>query len=169
MAGPLHRFMTEDHKRLDALLRKAESGGIDPAAYGKFREGLLRHIAMEEKVLLPEAQRLRGGRPLPIASQLRLDHSALAALLVPSPTQAVVAAIKAILSAHNRLEEGAGGLYEACEELTAAGVEELLSRLRALPRVPVSPHADGSKVLAATRRTLIRAGHTDLAKTLDGA
>jgi hypothetical protein len=37
---------------------------------------------MEEKVLLPFAQKKRGGEPLPIAAKLRLDHGALAALLV---------------------------------------------------------------------------------------
>jgi len=41
---------------------------------------------MEERILLPAAQRLRGGERLPIAARLRLDHGALAALLVPSAT-----------------------------------------------------------------------------------
>jgi hypothetical protein len=41
---------------------------------------------MEEKVLLPAAQKARGGEPLQIAAKLRLDHGALAALLVPTPT-----------------------------------------------------------------------------------
>jgi hypothetical protein len=63
--------------------------------------GLLKHIAMEEKILLPAAQKLRAGEPLPVAPKLRLDHGALAALLVPTPTRPVMAAIQAILRVHN--------------------------------------------------------------------
>ena len=48
---------------------------LDFEAYDLFRRGLLRHIAMEEKVLLPEARRLRGGSPLAIAVRLRADHA----------------------------------------------------------------------------------------------
>ena len=64
---------------------------------------------MEEKILLPAAQRLRGGEPLLIASKLRLDHGALAALLMPTPTVAIIARIRGILKGHNALEEGPGG------------------------------------------------------------
>ena len=45
--GALARFLLDDHRRLEALLDRAAT---DPAAYEAFREGLLRHIAMEEKV-----------------------------------------------------------------------------------------------------------------------
>lgn len=72
---------------------------------------------MEEKILLPAIQRLRGSEPLPVAARLRLDHGALASLLMPMPTPAVITAIRAILAAHNQLEEGPGGLYETCDEL----------------------------------------------------
>ena len=86
--GPLRRFLTEDHQRLDRLLQAAltDDHRVDAAAYHQFRAGLLRHIGMEEKILLPAAQRLRGGEPLPLAAKLRLDHGALAALLMPTPT-----------------------------------------------------------------------------------
>src|SRR5581483_6857560 len=48
-----------DHERLDALLRRAfaSAGSVDSEAYDAFRRGLLRHIGMEEKILLPAAQR----------------------------------------------------------------------------------------------------------------
>lgn len=45
-----------------------------PNAYAEFRVRLLRH--WEQRVLLPEARPARGGKPLPIASKLRLDHGA---------------------------------------------------------------------------------------------
>jgi hypothetical protein len=48
---------------------------------------------------------------------LHLDHCALAALLVPTPTPTILTAIKTILEKHNPLEEGPGAVYEKCEEL----------------------------------------------------
>ena len=72
---------------------------------------------IEEKVFLPAAQKLRGGEPLPVAPRLRLDHGALVALLVPSPTAPVVAAIRAIFKVHNPIEEEPGGMYDQCEQL----------------------------------------------------
>ena len=53
MMGPIAGYLADDHARLDALLTR---GTTDPAAYADFRRGLLRHIGMEEKILLPVAQ-----------------------------------------------------------------------------------------------------------------
>lgn len=161
MPGPLYRFLADDHARLDSLLRRAVGcpGGLDRGAYAEFRAGLLKHIGMEEKILLPAAQRTRGGEPLPIAAKLRLDHGALAALLVPSPTPAIVAAIRAVLEAHNPIEEGPGGLYEVCEELLGDNLAGVLAKLKSAPEVAVAPHVDGPNVLEATRRALVRAGY----------
>jgi len=114
---------------------------------------------MEEKILLPAAQRARGGEPLPAAAQLRLDHGALAALLVPSPTAAIGNAIHTILARHNAVEEGPEGVYEACEQLAGPEVETLLANLAAAPEVPVHPHGDSPLVADATRRALVRAGY----------
>jgi hypothetical protein len=110
MSGPLTNVLADDHTRLDGLLQRAMAvgGAVDCAAYAEFRAGLLRHISLEEKILLPAAQRLQGGDPLPVAATLRLDHGALAALLVPTPTPAIIAAIRTMLAAHNALEEGPG-------------------------------------------------------------
>ena len=99
MPGPLYRFLAEDHARLDGLLHSSmtEASTVDRAAYAEFRAGLLTHISMEEKILLPAAQRVRGGVPITVAAKLRLDHSALAALLVPTPTPAIIAALRTVL------------------------------------------------------------------------
>jgi len=68
MSGPLHTFLEAEHRRLDALLRESSAeSGIALEPYEAFREGLLRHIGMEEKTLIPAARRLRGGEPLSIA------------------------------------------------------------------------------------------------------
>lgn len=154
MTGPIARYLANDHARLEALLAR----GADPNAYADFRKGLLRHIGMEEKVLLPAAQHARGEEPLPAAAHLRLDHGALAALLVPAPTRAIRAALRGILERHNQLEEGPGGVYAECERLADAG-DVLLTALRTFPEVHVSPHVDSELVERATRRALARAGY----------
>lgn len=160
--GPVTRFLVEDHQRLDNLLRSATAadGSVDSRPYDLFRAGLLRHIGMEEKILLPAAQRLRGGEPLPIADKLRLDHGALAALLMPTPTPAILVMIRGILRSHNVLEEGPGGLYETCETLARWEIDPLLARLRAAPQVAVMPHSDGPIVMNAVQRAVERAGYT---------
>ena len=161
-SGPVARFLAADHARLDALLRRATSqrGHIDGGAYAEFRSGLLKHIGMEEKMLLPAAQRARGGAPLPIAARLRLDHGALAALLVPTPTLAIIAALQRILTAHNAVEEAPDGVYAVCEQLVGDDAEALLTQLRAAPEVPVHAHVDGPRIMDATRRALARAGYS---------
>src|SRR5512139_3555723 len=117
MKGPLFRFFRDDHRRLGALLDRATVAPqrIDLAAFAEFRAGILRHIAMEEKVLIPAARRARGGEALPITAKLRVDQGAIAALLVPSPTPEIVDDLRSVLEPHNRREEEAGGLYEACD------------------------------------------------------
>jgi hypothetical protein len=154
--GPIARLLGADHARLDELLARASD---DPAAYSTFREGLLRHIGMEEKILLPAAQRARGGEPLPAAARLRLDHGALAALLVPPPTPALLRALHGILVGHNALEEGPDGVYAACERLAGSEIGTLVAALEAAPGVSVNPNVDSELVMDATRRALARAGY----------
>ena len=146
MPGALSDFLQADHARLDEILtRAAAQSAIDLGSFDQFREGLLRHIAMEEKVLLPDARRRRGGPPLDIAKRLKADHAAIAALLVPTPTPELIAKLRDVLAAHNPLEEGPGGLYELCEGLAGEESAALLSRIRAIPKVPVAPYFDGPR------------------------
>jgi hypothetical protein len=157
--GPIARLLAEDHRRLDALLDRAaaDPDRIDREAYARFREGLLRHIGMEEKVLLPAAARARGGAPLTAARRLRLDHGALAALLVPTPTLVVIEMLRSILGPHDALEEGPDGVYAACDDLLADEVARLLDHLRTFPAVRVAPHRDGPMVEAHVRDAVARA------------
>jgi hypothetical protein len=142
--GFIERFMVEDHARVDRLLEAAEGGAaIDAAAYEGFRHDLLRHIGMEEKVLLPYARRKRAGDPLPLAAALRADHSEIARLLVRSPSRPVIDALRELLARHNQLEEGPEGLYAACDALAGEEGAEIVAQLRARPRVPLAPYYDG--------------------------
>jgi hypothetical protein len=120
---------------MDVLLGRAQrpDGTIDAAVYGEFRQALLRHIAMEEKVLLPDARRRRDGEPLPIAKALRRDHGEIASLLVPSPSPALCARLRVVLLRHNPLEEGPDGLYAMCDWLAGDQAEEVVERLKAQP------------------------------------
>ena len=141
MPGPLFGFLAGDHARLDGLLRRAmtEASTIDRRLCrvpGRPAEA----YQPGGEILLPAAQRWQGGDPLPMAATLRLDHGALAALLVPTPTPAIIAAIRTVLTAHNPLEEGPGGVYERCERLAGAEADALLSQLHAAPEVPVAPY-----------------------------
>lgn len=161
MHGRLYDYFAGDHRRLEALLEKAarDPERIDTGAYAQFRSGLLKHIAMEEKILLPSAREYRGGQLLPIAAKLRLDHGAIAALLVPPPSRKIIAALRAILDAHDLLEEKVDGLYETCEKLAGKDLDALMERVLSAPDVPPMPHNDAAFVLDATRRALARAGY----------
>ena len=96
---------------------------------------------------------------LSIAPKLRLDHGALTALLVPSPTASIVAAIRAILKAHNPLEEDRGGVYDQCETLAGAEAERILNEIKNDREVKVLSHVDSAFVMEAARRALARAGY----------
>ncbi len=160
-ARPITDFLLKDHRRLEGLLQSAvaQVGSVDQGAYDQFRAGLLRHIGMEEKILLPAAQRLLGGEPLPIASKLRLDHGAIASLLMPPPTAVIIATIRAVLKVHNTIEEGPGGLYETCDELAGSESAQFLAKLQAAPELAVLPCSDSPAVMPAVQRALERAGY----------
>ena len=163
-AGPITDFLVKDHGRLEALLQSAvaQVGSVDQGMYDQFRAGLLRHIGMEEKILLIAAQRLRDGEPLPIASKLRLDHGAIASLLMPPPTAAIIAKLRAVLKVHNTIEEGPGGLYETCDELAGSEAAQLLAKLQAAPELAVLPCSDSPAVMPAVQRALERAGYDSI-------
>lgn len=144
--GALRDVLSADHDRLDALwgsILRAD-GAPDTACDDAFRRGLLRHISIEERVLFPVIRKQSGETAL--LAQLHRDHAALAALLVPPPTAAEVAAIGAILTIHNELEERAGGLYEVVESIAGRELDALMRRVDAIPEVPLMPHVDTALV-----------------------
>ena len=161
MPGSVYHYLEADHRRLEDALRRASANGevIEPHAYLEFRGGLLRHIGMEEKILLPAAQAARGGQPLPVAARLRLDHGALAALLVLTPTPGIVAAILHILEKHNLLEEGPDGVYSQCESLPGFDADAILSRLQTAPPVAMAPYSDSAIAVQSANNAVKRAGY----------
>jgi hypothetical protein len=158
MAGPLSTWFAADHARLEELLRRSASdpGAFDREAFAEFRAGLLRHIALEEKFLLPRIRAARGGAPLPEARRLRVDHGAIASLLVPTPGVAIVAELRSILGPHNAIEEQPGGLYAAADALLAPEAAALLERIEAYPPVKLAAHNDGPTVCRTAEEALRR-------------
>ncbi len=147
-AGSIAELLTADHRRFDRLLQAAsvEAGTIVREAFDAFRAGILRHIGIEEKILLPAIRAARGGTPLPIAARLKLDHGALALLLVPTPRPDIVGALQSILGPHNEIEEARAGFYAACDELLADRATAVLDSMRAYSDVPLAPYQDSDRV-----------------------
>ena len=107
----ISEYLEEDHRRIERILQEATGSGdrTEPKLNQDFRGALLRHIGMEEKILFPAIRNATGGGSLPGVEQLHLDHGALAALLVPTPTASILGAIRTILRRQNVIEEGATG------------------------------------------------------------
>lgn len=165
--GRITEFLAQDHDRLDALFTKAgaDAAALDLDAYEAFRRGLLKHVGMEELILIPSARRLSGAA-VTLAERTRLDHGALTSLLIPSPTPALLDALRAILVPHNVMEEGPDGLYEQCERALGAEADAILERLRAAPDIPPAAHVDGPHVTASIRRALAAAGYEELGRKI---
>lgn len=156
--GVLAQYMEDDHRRIDRLLADAvaDPEHFDHDAFERFRSALLRHVGIEEKILLADARWRAGGVPLPIARVLRREHGAIASLLVPTPDRALVAEIRRLLAVHNPREEGPDGLYETCERLAGDDVPSLLERVRSAPEVPMARHYDGARATRSAADALAR-------------
>lgn len=153
MARSITRYLQGDHQRLHALLERATpgiDGSVDLEAFGHFRKGLLRHIGIEEKLLIPAARRALG-HEVPDFARLRTDHARLVALLVPTPTGVIVEEIRSILDAHSALEESPEGLFSVCERILALESDDLVARMESAPEVPVRPYNDARRPIILNR------------------
>ncbi|HOJ02455.1 MAG TPA: hemerythrin domain-containing protein [Bacteroidota bacterium] len=160
ISTPSH-YLERDHRRLEHVFSYAcdiGAGVVDMDLYNEFRSGLLRHVGIEEKIVLPLLRKhLPGG--FPMEAQLRLDHGALAALLVPPPEHEVVTVIRNLLTRHNALEEAHGTLYDlldSCAELDEGNIFEQIKRY---PAVPLSRYINNPGAIEPARRAVARAGY----------
>lgn len=155
-------YLEEDHRRIEEILQQAtvSRDHFEPRIYQEFRRALLRHIGMEEKILFPAIRIATGGESLPGVEQLHLDHGALAAMLVPTPTESILDAIRTILDRHNSIEEGPDGVYRLFEQLPSNNADAILARLRAAPPVAMNPHVDNVTAIESMRAAVQRAGHS---------
>ncbi len=153
------RYLVSDHRHLEDLLARAAAPvDLDLAAFAELRAGLLRHIAVEEKLLLGTVRRIPGGLAPEDAHRLRIEHAALTSLLVPTPDRALLGEIERLLRDHAGREEGATGVFARCELILGAKASSALAkRARAYPRVPLAPHFDGQGVVRTAREALASA------------
>jgi hemerythrin superfamily protein len=152
----ISRYLEDDHRRIEQFLQRAT-----PERYAEFRRALLRHIGMEEKILFPAIRSTAGGNSVPGLEQLHLDHGALAAMLVPTPTAAIVNAIRSILDRHNQIEEGPTGIYRQFEKFsTPDEAARVLAKLQSTPAVTVNPHVDNSIAADSMHAAITRAGYS---------
>jgi len=161
MRSVLYQYLSSDHDSLDRLLNlaTAKPGIIDMESYAEFRQRLLRHISIEEKIVLPAIAKWQGGRKAVLADRLHLDHAAIVSLMVPPPTAAIILTLKSVFAVHNPLEEDDGGLYDVFETLAGPQALNILEQLRAAPAVSVLPHNDKPELLELAKQALARAGH----------
>lgn|SRR5688572_1623510 len=155
-------YLEQDHRRIEQILQEATAtgDGTEPKLYQEFRRALLRHIGMEEKILFLAIRNATDGRSLPGVEQLHLDHGALAALLVPTPTAAILGAIRAILHRHNGIEEGPHGIYRRFEQLPGIDADGILAKLQTAPPVAMNPHVDNATAIESMRAAVQRAGYS---------
>jgi hypothetical protein len=161
MNGEIHKYFAEDHRRLKKLLESAfaQDGKINDSDYSEFRSGLLKHIALEEKILLPAIQKANDGAHYPSAAQFRLEHGAIAALMVLPPSISVKNVLLGILEHHNKREELIPGLYHDCDSALVKSLEPIMQNVRNYPDVPLMPYNNSQLAQDAARRAVARAGY----------
>lgn len=137
MGWDIVRVMDQQHRRLDWLLGEAvgDQQRLDAGAYTAFRETMLRHIGIEEKVLLAGLR--EAGVPWSRAAAIHREHAAFAALLAGEPDLAVALEVDRLFTQHLRLEEGPEGLFATCQRALSA--EVLVVSAHAYPRVRPAP------------------------------
>ena len=142
----LRLFLAHQHARIDTLLEESlRNGVVNPTAYDESRRLLLRHIAIEEKVLFREV-RQRVGTLNALEGQLRKDHAALGGLMVLPPSATVIIRVRALLDEHNPLEESDGGFYASVESLVGADADALLADAQAIPPAKVADYFESPRV-----------------------
>ncbi len=157
----IHRFFTEDHRRVDKLLEQStrDPNCIDEALYRQFRIGLLTHIKMEENILFPAAKKANAGKPLPNFQRFRNEHGALTTLMAVYPNPEMLKVLRHVLEQHDAAEEVPGGMYDVCEKLTEDQTDKILEELKRVAEVPVHEPKKQPAVLQAAKRILKRSGY----------
>ncbi len=142
-------YLQGDHRRLDALMQRCkglmESGVVKEAAalFGEFREGLLRHILIEEDLLFPAFEEATGmGRASGPTGVMRSEHLEIKRLMdeiqdlfarrpwVADAFEPLRSALVALLSEHNAKEERI--LYSMSDRMVPANqLADLVERMKA--------------------------------------
>jgi hypothetical protein len=130
------RAMESDHRRIEESLSRALKGPtLDEGCYREFREVLLRHIGIEERVLLCglKAARIDFAQ----AKAIHREHAAMGALLAAVPDTSLARELERLLVGHIDLEESPEGLFALCRSGLSAQV--LVVEAHAYPAVKPAP------------------------------
>ncbi len=152
-------WLSRDHGDIHALLESACDGpNLRSEPFARFRERLLRHIGIEEKLLFRALRRADPDCERERLARLRVEHAALTSLLVPTPDLALANEIRGLLESHNALEEGESGVYASClRRLPGDEVAEILERAKARAPVPTTGYFDGPGTVRTVREALAKA------------
>lgn len=141
-------LLEADHERLDGILAEVKqhvgAASHQQAAerFAAFREGLERHIVLEEEVLFPLLEKSTGVADAGPTAVMRTEHREIRSLLgevdsllggrIEGDTLATMAALTGILVAHNGKEERI--LYPMTDRALADSPERsgVIERVRAL-------------------------------------
>ena len=137
-------YLAGDHARLGESFDRAIAGAaLELAPYETFRAGLLRHIAIEEKLLFPAVKPAADAALLARMAALHADHARIGMLLAVYPTAERCRELAALLERHDADEEGPTGVYAACEAaLGPSTSHELAHAARAFAAVRVGKFRD---------------------------
>jgi iron-sulfur cluster repair protein YtfE (RIC family) len=142
-------YLMNDHRRLDGLMETCrdlvEAADMKGAAatYAEFRQGLMRHIKIEEGLLFPEFEAATGlARNSGPTGVMRFEHAEIIRLLdlikelfdgaAPAATEfdSLRSALVALLHEHNGKEERI--LYPMTDRMVApALLRDLVSKMKA--------------------------------------
>ncbi len=160
MVDRLSSPFREEHLALAAQLRAATGAGgeVDLEAWTSFRKALVRHLAIEERIIVPMLEARRAPELLATRSELAHDHAALMTLLVPAPNPIWLTDLAERLAHHVAAEEGPGGLYELLDRHLASSARELLEAARSLRTIELGPPAEGAATGVAVSLALAAVG-----------
>jgi hypothetical protein len=147
MRGPISAAFVSEHRALARLLARSllPTGEVDVKRFDTFRRRLLRHIAAEEKVLLPALERKLGRPPL-CRDSLRREHAGLAAMCVLTPDGAWLVELQGLLAHHHRVEESRDGFFALCDAHLADEAPALRKACAALPPLTLASLQPGRGV-----------------------
>lgn len=153
-------FLTQTHEELRDLLDKSLSvEGVQLEPYEAFRTELLKHIGVEEHIVLPLVEE-RSPQRFFALKQIRLEHRAIGMLLALQPSGEIITVIRNLLKKHDFLEETPDTLYDILDDCCADDQPELLKRIREYPGLPLSDVVEETPTLEDARRAIYRAGYT---------
>jgi len=153
-------FLTQTHEQLRDLLSKSLSiQGVQIEHYETFRTELLKHIGVEEHIVLPLVEE-RSPQRFFALRQIRLEHKAIGVLLALPPTGEIITVLRNLLKKHDFLEETPDTLYDILDECCVADQPELLERIKDYPGLPLSEIVSGTPTIDDAKRAIYSAGYT---------